>query len=126
MSQGQFSTSGRKVSDVELKGKVFYCNKERTDDEKLSVFFQWDNCGAVATAKGLDDAFDGGDSDCGDAGVFGETTAWTGQDKAPWSNYLEVIVNADSWTFTVQQKPASYAVPGKFHFSRVFLKIFWA
>ena len=94
MSQGVFSVSGPEGSAPDVW--VFYCNKERIG-EKVGLTFHWTS-GATATADG---------------GVSGETTAWTGQDMAPWSNYLEVMADADSWTFTVQQTPASYAVPGR-------------
>ena len=91
MSQCVFSVMGSAPN-----GKVFYCNKERIS-EKVGLTFHWTS-GATPTANG---------------GVSGETAAWTGQDMAPWSNYLEVMADADSWTFTVQQTPASYAVPGR-------------
>jgi len=94
MSEGVFSVSGPEGSAP--NGKVFYCNKERSG-EKVGLILHWTS-GASATAN---------------ASVSGETTAFTEQETAPWSTYIEVWADADSWTFTVQQTPASYAVPGR-------------
>ena len=91
MSRGSFSASGREASAVAPKGKVFYCNKE----EKLSIVFHWDHAGW--TSGPLTDPTASGD-------ISGETSTLL-KGSEPWSNYLEVAVEVDTWTYTLQEIP---------------------